>query len=47
LIPWWDRDQFTSQADLVSAYRVVENWRTSHSYPLNAFQVSLRSSRPW
>lgn len=24
-------------------YAVLENWRTCHAYPLNAFQVNLRS----
>lgn len=40
LIPWWigkDRPE-----DLGTLFGIVENWRTSHSYPLNAFQNNLR-----
>jgi len=29
--------------DLLDAYGVVNNWRSSHSFPLNTFQVSLRN----
>ena len=25
------------------AYEIIDNWRSSHSYPLNTFQVTLRS----
>lgn len=41
LVPWWRGGP--KPAELGEAYRVVENWRTCHSYPLNAFQVILRS----
>jgi hypothetical protein len=42
LVAWWSRRQ-QPPADLGHLFTVVENWRTSHAYPLNAFQVALRS----
>lgn len=41
LVPWWE--QGPSPDDLGRCYMVVENWRTCHAYPLNAFQVNLRA----
>lgn len=32
--------------DLVEALEIVNNWRSSHSYPLNAFTVSLKKRIP-
>ncbi len=29
--------------DLLDAYSVINNWRSSHSFPLNTFQVTLRN----
>ncbi len=43
LIPWWLGQVELTETELGDAYRIVENWRTCHSYPLNAFQVALRS----
>jgi RelA/SpoT family protein len=31
-----------SDDDLIAAYEIVTNWRASHSYPLNTFNVTLR-----
>lgn len=28
---------------LASAYAIINNWRSSHSYPLNTFQINLRT----
>jgi hypothetical protein len=28
--------------NLVKSYDVVNNWRSSHSYPINTFQITLR-----
>lgn len=28
---------------LMDSYRVVNNWRAAHQYPLNTFQVTLRN----
>ena len=36
-------EQYTAFYDeLAEAHRVINNWRSSHSYPLNALQMSLR-----
>ncbi len=43
LVPWWHGRFHPHGQELGHAYGVVENWRTCHSYPLNAFQVNLRS----
>lgn len=32
-----------NEKDLQSAYSIINNWRSSHSYPLNTFQINLRS----
>ncbi len=39
---WAIVDPIVSNADLEEAYLVVNNWRSCHSYPLNAFQNTLR-----
>src|SRR5207248_7495756 len=31
-----------STSDAVWAYSVLSNWRASHSYPINTFQITLR-----
>jgi hypothetical protein len=41
LIPWWGGAPRPD--DLGHAYRVIQNWRTSHGLPLNVFQAGLRS----
>jgi hypothetical protein len=44
LVPWWMNYEGRSVGH---EYLVVENWRTSHSFPLNTFQVGLRTrARP-
>jgi Region found in RelA / SpoT proteins len=44
LIPWWSGPSGTpAPANLGDAWRVIENWRTSHGLPLNVFQAGLRS----
>jgi hypothetical protein len=35
-------DPFTGAAELQDALAVINNWRASHSFPLNTFQVGLR-----
>lgn len=40
LVPWWKGDDAPNDIGLL--YTVVENWRTSHAYPLNTFQMGLR-----
>ncbi len=43
LIPWWrDRDVATDES-IAQAFAIVENWRTSHAFPLNTFQIGLRN----
>lgn len=32
-----------SETDFVHALEIISNWRSSHSYPLNTFQVTLRN----
>lgn len=43
LVPWWQGTHVPSAEELGNAYSIVENWRTCHAYPLNTFQVNLRS----
>jgi hypothetical protein len=43
LVPWWLGTSQPSLGEVGNAFSIVENWRTCHSYPLNAFQVNLRS----
>jgi len=43
LIPWWVDPDAKLDDRLYEAYKVVENWRTSHGLPLNVVQAVLRS----
>lgn len=43
LVPWWLDQAQPTREEVASAYVIVENWRTCHAYPLNAFQVNLRA----
>lgn len=43
LSEWWRGVDGFSEDAIDEALDVAQNWRTSHSYPLNAFQVNLRS----
>ena len=45
LVPWWSDYPKTllDPESLGRAYSIVQNWRSSHAFPLNTFQVSLRS----
>jgi len=43
LIPWWIDPSAPATPEIGAAYSIIENWRTCHTYPLNAFQVNLRS----
>lgn len=36
----WSVDEWTAYEEAIA---VVNNWRSSHSYPLNTFQVNLRN----
>ena len=42
LIPWWAR-RSKPPDELGHAYEVIQNWRSAHAWPLNAFQMSLRT----
>lgn len=33
---------FRSREDLEQSFQIISNWRSSHSFPLNTFQMSLR-----
>lgn len=37
-------DPFAQDAELAQAYAVINNWRASHSLPLNTFQIGLRKN---
>src|SRR5262249_4995050 len=48
LAEWWRRvgvesDPEVDREQLRHAWHVAQNWRTCHTYPLNAFQVNLRA----
>lgn len=43
LVVWWDTLEGPDPNNFARLLRVVQNWRTSHGYPLNSFQMSLRS----
>ncbi len=43
LIPWWEEPKVVTTEEVVKAYHVVQNWRTSHALPLNVFQAVLRT----
>lgn len=41
LIPWWNN--ITPPPEHIGQYwHIVDNWRTSHAFPLNTFQMGLR-----
>jgi hypothetical protein len=40
LAPWWHTG--VPHAELGKAFVIIENWRSSHAFPLNTFQVRLR-----
>lgn len=42
LAPWWDDWLAVNTPEVAKAIDVARNWRASHSYPLNAFQMNLR-----
>ncbi|MGH7265289.1 MAG: hypothetical protein ACREMB_10610 [Candidatus Rokuibacteriota bacterium] len=35
-------DTLISEEDFEEALQIINNWRSSHSFPLNTFQVTLR-----
>ncbi len=44
LVPWWQSHKVGPDelGALSAAILVVDNWRSSHAFPLNTFQVNLR-----
>lgn len=43
LVPWWKGlAKSDDLQNLGRSYIIVQNWRTSHAFPLNSFQNSLR-----
>lgn len=42
LVPWWKMEA-EQPKDLGWAYRVIENWRTSHAMPLLVFRMGLQN----
>ncbi len=42
VVPWWTTPQAQSTDEIGEAFLIVENWRTSHAFPLNTFQMTLR-----
>jgi hypothetical protein len=43
LVPWWSGESEPPSNEIENAYRVIQNWRTSHHLPLNVFQAALRA----
>lgn len=41
LVPWWT-NQSPAPEELGRAFIIIQNWRTSHAFPLNTFQMGLR-----
>lgn len=41
LVPWWQFKATISDEELATAYRVIQNWRTSHAMPLLTFRMGL------
>ena len=41
LVPWWT-GQGPNPEELGQAFMIIQNWRTSHAFPLNTFQMVLR-----
>jgi hypothetical protein len=42
LLPWWEGKK-NSPENLGQLYRIVENWRTSHTRPLLTFRMGLEA----
>ena len=43
LLPWWRGEQTVmSNDEFFNAYEIIQNWRMSHAFPLNTFQMGLR-----
>ena len=43
LLPWWRGEQTVmSDGEFFNAYEIIQNWRMSHAFPLNTFQMGLR-----
>lgn len=42
LLPWWTDPDAETTPEIGRCYGVVQNWRTSHGFPLNTFQMGLR-----
>jgi hypothetical protein len=42
LLPWWTSPTMKADEEVGKAFTIVENWRTSHAFPLNVFQNRLR-----
>jgi len=40
LIPWW-KNKAAAPPELGAAYKIIENWRTSHAMPLLTFRMGL------
>jgi ppGpp synthetase/RelA/SpoT-type nucleotidyltranferase len=36
-------NEMASHTELIKAYAIINNWRASHAFPLNNFQVNLRA----
>lgn len=41
LVEWWKSPEAETTKEIRDAYAVVENWRTSHAYPLLTFRMNL------
>lgn len=39
---YWTAEDWETYQHVLDAYGIVNNWRSSHSFPLNTFQVTLR-----
>ena len=42
LRPWWVSNDPGNIVEIGQAWLIAQNWRSSHAYPLNSFQVNLR-----
>jgi hypothetical protein len=40
---WYGRPSTLSGDQINSHFQIIDNWRTSHNYPLNVFQTGLRT----
>jgi len=43
LVPWWRGEGVDDVQETLRLWAIVDNWRSSHAYPLNSVQVNLRS----